>query len=273
MGYQQVCKQDVLNLIDLGLIVLPAYRYEKRPCVKWRHLLAGERPSKEYLAGLVENFNTGRWCLLTGQNSNVTVIDFDVPLNSEYLPEDASFVETPSGGRHYFIEWQSWHRRGIGVKENIDIPHVVMLYDAEVPVYIHPPSPLTDIVRSIPEHRSEVPRQPFTPKPISMNALEDNCAFIKYYMEKRHDPRWDGRYPLARAYASNVNLAVDAHDDDLRLGPAYQHQADIYAKVSFPLTCRYIYNHWKCPHFHEGTGTCSKAAGITTPYGLAGRNS
>ena len=272
MGHSKIPRQqDVFDLIEQGWIVLPAYRYEKRPCVKWRHFLQ-ERPDKDHLVHLNTVFNTGRWCVLTGQFSGITVIDYDQPLNKDWLPKVAgSWIETPSGGRHYYLQWQEGHQRGIQVKPNIDVPHIVMFYETPIPVWVTDPT-LEEIIASIPSHRSELPKTPFKPKHITMQGLSE-CAFIRWYQERRHDPKWDGRYPLARAYASNVYMAADANDDDLRLGPAYRHQRDIYSKVSFPLTCRYIDNHWPCPHFHEGTGTCLQAAGITTPYGLAGRNS
>lgn len=271
MGHTKVpSQQDILELIERGWIVLPAYRCEKYPCVKWRHFLH-QRPSREELVQLCTVFNTGRWCVLTGQFSGITVIDFDLPLNRDWLPEDsADYVETPSGGRHYFVRWKEGHQRGINVKDQIDVPHIVMLYQSPITV-LNGISKLDQIASEIPSIKTEVPTSPFKPKHITMRNLGE-CAFVRWYQNQRHDPNWDGRYPLARAYASNVYMAVDANDGDLRLGPAYQHQRDIYSKVSFPLTCRYIYNHYKCPHFHEGTATCEKAAGITTPYGLAGRN-
>lgn len=240
------------DLIDHGYILIPLYG--KRPAIPWQKLI-NNRPTPECIEAWFASRPDAEIGLLTGPLSGVICLDCDAPPYP-----DGYFTPTPSGGRHYFYPWHDGDRHGLNVTPNHDIPYIVRLYDwPQLNPGRIPEQP------SAPPNTAK-PQTTWKQRPADMETLSQ-CAFIAWFQEQRHDPHWGGRYPLARAYASNV---VQTTNPDTHLGPRYQHHDDIYNRIGRPTGCAAIVNAgFNCPHFHNDTQTCLKEPGVTTPYGLA----
>lgn len=243
----------------LGFLIIPLKN--KRPVIPWKSLQATGLPLSARQRLVLNHKDAEAWGVVTGPSSGVMVIDLDLPLNEDatHALRDYPYVTTQSGGRHYYFRYREEMHHGLGVIPRVDIPHIARFYglpeiiDAPLPFNGHPSDPY-------------VPNLTFEDSdPPSMNDL-DQCSFIHWFREQRDQP-WDGRYPVARAYASNVKWVTDP---DLSLGEGYRHTQQIYENIGMPITCLQIDKHYKCPFMHPYTGICQKS-GAATPYGLARR--
>lgn len=245
----------VERLINSNYNLIPLHG--KKPLKKWG-FLRYEKAPPNLIRSWFKQFPDADIGIITGPTSNIMVLDVD-DITSPYCPRHDAFTTTPSGGRHYYYPYHNGDKHGINVAPGIDIPWVVRFYDWPI----------------INRHR--IPLRPkFEPSLPSRNPLNflghrptmeqmSHCLFIQWFREKRNDPEWDGRYALARAYASNVNTTINP---DMNLGPGYRHEADIYARLCAPMTCAAIVNYgFNCPNF-DGQG-CKLRAAVTTPYALA----
>lgn len=245
------------SCIDRGFVVIPLNG--KIPLIKWKHL-QDYKPTVAQMRRWFEDFPFANVGILTSAAGGIICLDCDKPPYPEGV-----YYSTPSGGRHYWYRFHEGDQHGIAVSPGHDVPWIVRAY--EVPV-------LND--GRIPEqpamsNRSQMSTPPsaWTPGPDEPPTMEHlvSCDFIRWFQEKRNDPNWDGRYNLARAYATNVRNAADP---DLSLGPGYRHEDSIYARNHYPITCARIVEYgYPCPSFHKFSGVCLKAGGISTPFGLA----
>lgn len=229
----------------------------KRPLVPWRWLVDTPNTTIPTL----KHPDADGFGVVTGPGSGLMVLDFDSP---PYLSSEYNYTATPSGGRHYFFHYHDGDRHGLNVPNElgakIDIPYVVRLYASPVVnntrIPIQPPPTIT----------SPGARQAWTDPPERPD-MQDiaGCAFISWFRRAREDSSWDGRYPLARAYASNV-LRVD--HPDLSLGNGYRHTEDIYNRPpERPITCNTIANTgFRCPHMDD-YGECTLTRAFS-PYGF-----
>lgn len=252
-------REEMLKFLifDLGYILIPLHPNEKRPLVKWGQYTIN-KPEPEVILGWFHKFPTADFGILTGRFSGVMALDFDKP---PYLDE-GEYTQTPSGGRHYFYKWQEHHRHGLGVRDGLDIPYIVKLYafpkinPGDMPI-----NGTSNEVRV--DGNSQFVEDDDKP---DMEDLEV-CDFISWFRQRRGDSLWDGRYPLARAYASNT---IQAENPDLDLGPGYRHTETIVGSVKKPITCTTIVRSgFECPNYDRWSGLCKRTMKSTTPYGLA----
>lgn len=248
--------QRAIELYDLGYCVVPLVIAEKRPAVKWAHYQI-ERPPRQTVVQWFTQWPNYGIGIITGEVSGIMCLDYD---KEPYPDNDHAFINTRRG-RHYYYRFSPGDLHGLQVQSGVDIPRLAKYYEPFI------------------VNESRIPLQPsYQPRPAgSTGAWDDanppefdlitNCDFIQWFRERRQDPRWDGRYPLARAYASNVLRTRNADTD---LGPGYQHTTAILASTTRPISCRAISEHWPCPRM-DAAGFCTKAPGISTPYGLAKR--
>jgi hypothetical protein len=247
---------QAMELHELGFCVVPLYPGTKRPCIKWK-LYQTVMTTREQLVGWWVQWPDAEIGVITGAVSNMMVLDYD----TEPYPDNDHHYITTRRGRHYYYKYHDGDIHGLQVKRGIDIPRLAKFY--ELPVI----------------NESRIPLQPtYTPQDAPSSGWDDptppdfadilGCDFIQWFMAKRTDPAWDGRYPLARAYAANV---LKTNNPDTNLGPGYQHTSTILASTSRPITCAAIGQHWVCPHMND-YGLCTKAPGVSTPYGLAKRH-
>jgi hypothetical protein len=205
--------------------------------------------------------NHDEWGVLTGPASGVMVLDLDMPLNEDVRNDlyGLPYVKTPSGGRHYYFQYREGMYHGLGVVPRVDIPYIARIYGLpqvisyEMPVNGRQPEPYhgdSSFVDHDPPHMDDL----------------NHCTFIKWFQERRTMP-WEGRYPVARAYASNV---ARVSNGDLSLGTNYRHTEQIYKNLGMPQTCIYFSRYYQCPDMDPLTGRCNKS-GAYTPYGLARR--
>lgn len=243
---------QIRELLSNGFTLLPLRPGSKRPLVKWRHLI--DNPSSiEARTALAPS--PGEYAVLTGPPSQVMVLDFDGPPYLDGLP----YTPTPSGGRHYYFRYREHYRHALGIDGHIDIPYIAKVYgmptviDSEMPINGHAAKPL----------RRDGPRIEVV-QDVTMEDF-DACYFMRRFKVRRDEP-WDNRYPVARAYASNVIHATDA---DLSLGEGYRHTDHIYQTINLPTRCETLHRAAPCPNFVNAT--CSLCPGVSTPYGLARR--
>lgn len=256
-----ITSQLLARAVVNGWSVVPLIHGTKRPIVPWSEYRY-VRPSLSTIYHWAEQFPKTDLGLITGEVSNVIVLDYDGP---PYPEENWLFTETPHG-RHYFFDWETAQlRHGLRLQPNLDIPILVRLYDIpRINKNIRPNIPEAFWTARTPR-TSSLPTDPVDDNAPPYEALL-NCAFIQWFREKR-ETNWDGRYPLARAYANN---ARGTKDPDLSLGPAYRHQADIIERPGPPTRCLTIYrNGFKCPRIDRSTGMCSIAPDVITPLSLA----
>jgi hypothetical protein len=246
----------VMYLASRGYCIVPLNPGTKIPMVKWKIYQTICSTEKELINwwGQWPNADIG---IITGPVSGIMVLDYD---KKPYPDNDHAYIETRRG-RHYYYQYHEGDLHGLQVRDGIDIPRLAKFYD----------------IPAINEGR--IPLQPtYIPKGNTSTSCWDdknppafdlitNCDFIQWFRERRSDPSWDGRYPLARAYAANVLKTVDPDTD---LGPGYRHADAILNNTTRPISCAAIGQHWRCPYMDDN-GFCKKAPGITTPYGLAKR--
>lgn len=238
-----------------GFILLPLKG--KRPLIKWK---AYNRfhPGHQMILRMILHPDADGIGVLTGKHSGVMVLDIDDP--KQFLDNNDYYTETPSGGRHYYYRYHEGDSHTLNVVPGVDIPYIAKLYD--IPQINNKRIPIQKVQHHYPTTTSS---KPFIPD-IHPPTMEDInlCLFIQYYLNKR-DTEWDGRYPLARAYYSNVMTLADG---DTRLGIEYRHQEDIENRPSKPQRCSTIANSgYVCPNMRED-GTCG-ISGAVSPYGLA----
>lgn len=245
------------DLILAGYNCVPLIPGTKRPLVPWGAMRA-EKASVRQMVQWFADFPAAEVGIITGPASGIMCLDFDAPPYSV----NGIYTDTPSGGRHYFYEYHEGDRHAIGVRPKLDIPWLVKIY--ALPTLNPGRIPIQPEFRAASTRPQTQWQDATTP---SFKALQ-NCAFVEWYLEKRLDTEWDGRYPLARAYASNASKCSNA---DLSLGPNYSHEEDIYARLpARPIRCAAIVEGgFDCPHFDQWMETCKKQSGVTTPYGLA----
>lgn len=236
-------------------ILIPLHPNTKIPLVKW-----GAYIHKRPAPGIIEHwFNywpQADTALLTGAHTGLICLDYDLPP----YPEQGLYTQTPSNGRHYFYPWQNDHEHSIACKPGLDIPYIVKLY---APPQINPLPLPVDIT---PHTRPKTPTLPINRQLAELRHFA-NCDFITWFQKQRLDTHWTGRYHLARAYASNMAFCTTP---DFSLGPDYRHEDKIYASLQRPITCFRIWNYgYHCPNMDYPIGMCQKRAGISSPYGLA----
>jgi hypothetical protein len=210
--------------------------------------------------------------ILTGKHSNIMVVDIDTPkacYPMRDIQESRTFLvaQTPRNGRHYYFRYHPDAQHGIRIWPNVDLPHIVKVYNAvyinEVYTPIRPGQFWPDNVTPLSELPSEWDGDPSPPTMWDIA----QCDFIKWFKKARDNyPYLEGRYPVARAYASNV---ARVSNPDLHLGNNYRHTSHIYTTLRKPIRCATFMKDFNCPHFNEETQTCRKTAGATSPYGLA----
>lgn len=271
------------TLIDkLGFTVIPLYQGTKRPMIKWAEFRENPPPT-ELMWSWFKFMPESDIGIITGTPSGIMVLDIDVPKNSLNLSSYFTpitnrhsiqkhnkiplhhlhqSVITPSGGAHIYYRWKPEYSHRLRVTPNIDIPILIKFYN-QIPQILDEDMPLIPKPTTAPT--IQLTDWSGDPNPPTMAHIK-NCDFIQSFRQKRQNPKWNGRYPLARAYATNV-VAVD--DPDLSLGNTYRHTEQIYNSLSKPIRCSVIYEQFKCPHFNQETQTCRKKNGVTSPYGLA----
>lgn len=111
---------------DMGLSVFPVGipGKPKEPCVKWQHLQE-KRLSNKTLDSWVTRFPSSNIGLVTGKLNGIVVVDNDNPFRPhssmmEQFGETPVFVNTPSGGSHYFYKYEG-ERSSSNMKEKLDI--------------------------------------------------------------------------------------------------------------------------------------------------------
>ena len=244
--------QQIQELLDRGFTLIPLKPGTKRPAVRWAHLI-NSTPSRLERGRLAQGGS--EYAVLTGRPSGVMVLDYDA---GPYL--DLPGIVTPGGGRHHYFEYRDHYHHALGIDGRIDIPYIAKLYgmpgvlDTEMPVNGNADTSTAGLEYT-----------PLVIDPDVTMADLNHCRFIRAFKHWRDQP-WDNRYPLARAYASNVVHAVDR---DLSLGEGYRHATHIYSTIGKPLKCATIHQSAPCPHFK--CQTCELCPGVTSPYGLARR--
>lgn len=243
-------------IVVRGYTCIPLAEGTKVPLVAWKDLQV-RKASEHEMRAWFERFPYADIGLVTGVASGLIALDFD---HGPFI--NGKHNATPSGGRHYFYRYTPGDRRGLSVRPGLDIPWIVRLYAMpdvnDEPIPIQPDAPMT---RPSSQHTFN----DSTPPPAT---AMDACAFVRWFKVRR-DEDWPNRYALARAYASNAAACEGA---DRRLGNDYRHEAAIYSNLSKPISCAQIVrNGYPCPHFDLWSDTCRKAAGVTTPFGLATR--
>jgi hypothetical protein len=247
---------QALELHERGFCVVPLIQGTKRPCIKWKEFQTVMTTQQQVIDWFIQ-WPEADIGVITGAVSNMMVLDYD---QEPYPDNDHAYITT-TRGRHYYYKYYPGDLHGLQVKPGIDIPRLAKFY--ELPTI----------------NESRIPLQPtYTPQAAPSSGWDDDnppdftdilgCEFIQWFMAERTNPRWDGRYPLARAYAANV---LKTNNPDTNLGTGYQHTDAILASTTRPITCEAIGQHWKCPRMND-YGMCMKAAGVRTPYGLAKRN-
>lgn len=102
-----------------------------------------------------------------------------------------------------------------------------------------------------------------------------HCDFMQWFVGE--PSIGTGRYPAARAFASNacrtagesIQLVIDGLNANRADG--YEHTDQIVAGIeqTRPITCRWIYdNAYQCPQLDVRTGRCNRAPTAATPFGL-----
>lgn len=245
----------IQQCLDAGYVLIPLHPGTKQPKIRWGHLINSPPTHEEQLLYLAEQqpCDIG---ILTGKPSGIIALDYDAPP----YPATGAYTRTPSGGRHYWYGYHKNDRHGLGVRPGLDIPHIIKLYALPVintgRIPIQPqPHPESGKVRT----------DPWDEDSPDFSFIR-SCSFIDWFINKRDDDKWEGRYPLARAYASNVTYC---ECPDTRLGNDYRHEPYIYRSLNRPIRCETISSFgYTCPHMSTFTGVC-KLTGASTPYGFA----
>lgn len=245
------------KLIDQGLVLLPLEKGTKKPIVKWRKYI-NYPPQKNEMRQWFRFFRDCEVGVITGKVSGIMCLDYDF---HPYPENMGAYTSTPSGGRHYFFKYHEGDTHQIRVEPNLDIPIMVKLY--KEPIINEGRMPINGKRNVLTYNPSQYVMDENPPTMSDMG----ECSFIQWFQHKRY-MNWDNRYPIARAYASNV---VQTSNPDKELGHNYRHEDHIYSSLQKPMTCSYIYQYFKCPYYHESTCSCSRRAGVTSPYGLAKR--
>lgn len=252
------CSSGLLeHCLAHGYTVIPLAG--KVPLVKWKAFQQFP-PTQRQVQRWFESFPDAGVGIVTSQASGIICLDCDKPPYP-----DGAYYETPSGGRHYWYPIDPDDGHGTDVSPGHDIPWVVRVYSTpEINASRIPEQPAS----STASHIARTGDWESPDHPPNMDDLLA-CSFIKWFQEKRNDPNWDGRYNLARAYATNVSRV---ENPDTSLGPDYQHEDGIYERNHYPITCQRIVEYgYPCPHFHRFSRVCMKAAGVRSPFGLAQR--
>lgn len=245
----------IVQALNNGWTIVPLAHGTKRPLIRWK-------PYKNRFPGF---YTTTRWFgyfynaeigLITSDESGVICLDCDAPP----YPESGVYTKTPSGGRHYWYHKHPDDHHGIGVAPGKDIPWIVKLYDfpqinpGRIPLNAQPSVPSTQNDIRIDE---TIPYEAYW-----------KCEFMKWYQDIKLTA-FDGRYGMARAFASNIQNS-DAPWDVRELGQNYQHEEHIYKTVGRPATCAHICEHfYRCRFYNKKLDCCNKDHKSRSPYGLA----
>lgn len=254
---------DAKQLHAAGVPLIPLRG--KRPLLKWRQFMHPSIKVPTYpFAQVMGTPGSDGIGVVTGWQSGLMVLDFD---SDPYPDNTDSYIDTPSGGRHYFYTYKPEHNHGLNVPNylgaTVDIPHIVRLYAD--PVINSTAMPINAMPKEhVATHDDDTWKSP--EKEPHMEDIKE-CEFIKWFRAKRASSSWDGRYPLARAYIASVHRLQDADTD---LGPGYRHTSSILSDPPpKPITCQTIGRlGYPCP-FLDSCGECKKESGVRTPYGLA----
>ena len=245
-------------LVNTGLVLLPLVKGGKKPLIRWKRYQT-EYPGALTIKRWFANWSEAEIGVLTSDHSGIICLDCDAPP----YPESGEYYDTPSGGRHYWYRKHPNDNHGTNVAPGKDIPWIVKLYDVpkinpgRIPYRVEKHTDTEAYSRDVTIDKS-IPYEAYF-----------RCAFIDWYNIQKLNPLWDGRYPLARAYASNIQNS-DAPEDILELGPNYSHQNDIYSQQMKPITCRTIVaNGYKCRYYNPTLDCCNKDRHSRSPYGLA----
>lgn len=247
------------RLVAKGYVLIPLAKGGKRPLLKWKRW-QDQHPGKDTIRNWFGYYSEADVGLLTSPQSGIICLDCDAPP----YPDHGYYTQTPSGGRHYWYRKHSDDLHGIGITPKHDVPWIVKIYDT--PIINEGRIPISPIRQEKKTPKTTLPVVVDTTIPYE---AFNNCEFIKWYHIQKLNPLWDGRYPLARAYASNIQNS-DAPPDVLELGPNYRHEAEIYRTVARPITCSQIYiAGYKCRYLNKRTQCCNKDRKSRSPYGLA----
>jgi len=108
-----------MSYLDRGWSVLPCGK-NKIPLVSWREFQS-KYPTKEEIEGWFEKYPDAQVGIITGKNSNLTVVDVEEGGDPSFLPQDTMIVGTGGGGYHYFFTFEDGVTNKARIKELVDI--------------------------------------------------------------------------------------------------------------------------------------------------------
>lgn len=105
--------------IDFKWSVIPVGK-DKRPLIKWAEFQE-KRATVDVLSSWMSNYTQMQLGIVTGQISNIIVVDIDDPqMDCSWLPKTLT-ARTGSGGFHYYYRYTTGYTNKARIKENIDI--------------------------------------------------------------------------------------------------------------------------------------------------------
>ena len=114
------------EFIDIALKYVNEYHYsiipvglDKKPLIEWREFqnrLPGYEEIRKW-----SDFPNVQIGIVTGEISNLTVVDIELGGDSSYLPQNTTIVETGGGGAHFYYRFYPNIKNKARVKELTDI--------------------------------------------------------------------------------------------------------------------------------------------------------
>ena len=110
---------QALVFLARGYAVIPVGD-DKRPLVQWKDYQT-RKPTNEELVEWWTRNPEAQIGIVTGQISNLTVIDIEKDGDFNLIPEVTYMVQTGGGGRHYYFQYETEFKNAVRMLPSVDV--------------------------------------------------------------------------------------------------------------------------------------------------------